>query len=143
MHEREIDRLRSALVHVDATLLLFDPATDPEATTPHKQHPQRLHYFAPSEQTRRVFDTIRVHGTVSAGELVDAAMAEKGFPATHRQVRSEFVARFTRTLDARRRRGQLAKIGHGPGVRFKLAPREQSCSNCGLWGVCLNLATPL
>lgn len=92
MHEREIDRLRSVLVHVDATMLLFDPATDPEAIAPRQRHPQRLHYFAPGEQTRRVFDAIRVHGTISAGELVDDAMAEKGFPATDRQVRREFVA---------------------------------------------------
>ena len=29
MHSREIDRLRSELVHLDATLRPFDPATEP------------------------------------------------------------------------------------------------------------------
>jgi hypothetical protein len=30
MHSREIDRLRRELIHLDATLRLFDPATDPQ-----------------------------------------------------------------------------------------------------------------
>ena len=29
MHSRELDRLRATLVHIDATLWLFDPETDP------------------------------------------------------------------------------------------------------------------
>jgi hypothetical protein len=29
MHSREIDRLRAELVHLDATMQLFDPETDP------------------------------------------------------------------------------------------------------------------
>ena len=34
MHEGEIDRLRTELVHLDATMRLFDPDTDPDDIMP-------------------------------------------------------------------------------------------------------------
>jgi hypothetical protein len=121
MHEREIDRLRSVLIHLDATLLLFDPATDPEDIAPRKRNPKRLHYFGPGEQSRRVLEAIRDHSSISALELAVAAMTDKGFPETVRQVRREFVSRFTKTLQNQVRRGTIERIGNGRGVRFKVA----------------------
>ena len=51
-------------------------------------------------------------------------MRDKGLPETDRAQRREFVNRFLNVMGDMKRRGHLAKIGHGPGVRFKLAPRE-------------------
>jgi hypothetical protein len=124
MHEREIDQLRSALIHLDATLLLFDPGTDPEDIAPRKRNPRRPHYFGPGEQSRRVLEAVRDHGSVSARELALAAMADKGFPETDRQVRREFVSRFMKALHNQERRGTIQRIGKGRGVRFKVAERE-------------------
>src|SRR3954465_871350 len=86
MHEREIDQLRSALIHLDATLLLFDPGTDPEDIAPRKRNPKRLHYFGPGEQSRRVLEAVRDHGSVSARELAFAAIGDKSFSETPRAV---------------------------------------------------------
>jgi hypothetical protein len=124
MHEREIDRLRSALIHLDATLLLFDPRTDPEDIPSRRRNPKRLHYFGPGEQSRRVLEAIRDHGSVSARELALAAMADKGFAESDRQVRREFIARFMKALHNQARRGTIERIGSGRGVRFKVAERE-------------------
>jgi hypothetical protein len=124
MHQREIDRLRSTLIHLDATLLLFDPGIDPKDIAPRKRNPKRLHYFGPGEQSRRVLEAIRDHGSISARELALAAMADKGFPETDRQVRREFIARFMKALHNQVRRGTIERIGNGRGVRFKVAERE-------------------
>ena len=35
MHTREIDRLRAQLIHLDATLRLFDPETEPKPDSPY------------------------------------------------------------------------------------------------------------
>src|SRR3954469_12439189 len=81
MHEREIDQLRSALIHLDATLLLFDPGTDPEDIAPRKRNPKRLHYFGPGEQSCRVLEAIRDdrRGPLGTERCVWTAPALQGF----------------------------------------------------------------
>ena len=51
MHNREIDRLRSELVHLDATLRLFDPYIQPDEIASRKRWPRRTDYFARGELT--------------------------------------------------------------------------------------------
>ncbi len=41
MHSCEIDRLRAELVHLDATLRLFDPATEPSDIPALRRYPRR------------------------------------------------------------------------------------------------------
>ena len=41
MHSREVDRLRATLIHIDATLRLFDPETDPNDIRAMRRYPQR------------------------------------------------------------------------------------------------------
>jgi hypothetical protein len=122
-HQRQIDRLRTSLVHLDATLLLFDPEGDPEAIKP-RRITRRSHYFAAGEQARRIYEAIRDHGSVSAVEVAVAAMADKSLPEADRKLRREFVGRFTKALQNQVTRGKLAKIGKGPGTRFALATAE-------------------
>jgi hypothetical protein len=71
-----------------------------------------------------VLEAIRDHGSISARELALAAMADKGFAESDRQVRREFVSRFMKALHNQVRRGTIERIGHGRGVRFKVAERE-------------------
>jgi hypothetical protein len=126
VHQREIDRLRGDLVHLDAALRLFDPGTDPNDILPHRRFPRRSHYFATGEQTRRVFEAIRDHGTVSATELALKAMTDFGISETDAKIRREFVSRFMNTLHAQVRRGTVERIrvGDSRDVRWKIAPRE-------------------
>jgi hypothetical protein len=113
MHNREIDRLRSELVHLDATLRLFDPYIQPDEIASRKRWPRRTDYFARGELTRLVFDAIREHGTTSAGELAAAAMTARSIPDTDNAIRRDFVARFLNTLHDLLRRGTVEKIGQG------------------------------
>jgi hypothetical protein len=98
MHQREIERLRVDLVHLDATMRLLDPGTDPDDIMPRRRLPKRSHYFDKGEQSRRVYQALRERGIVTAVELALAAMADKGIPETDKGVRQDFVARFTNTL---------------------------------------------
>jgi hypothetical protein len=124
MHEREVDRLRAELVHVDATLRLFDPGTDPDDITALRRFPRRTEYFARGEVTKRVYDALRGTAEVRAQDLADQAMRDKGLPEADRAQRREFTYRFLNVMGDMKRRGNLIKIGHGPGVRFRIAPRE-------------------
>ena len=124
MHEREVDRLRAELVHVDATMRLFDPGTDPAAIEPLRRFPRRIKYFARGEVTKRVYDALRDAPEIRAQELADQAMRDKGMPETDRAQRREFVNRFLNVMGDMKRRGKLAKIGRRPGVRWRIAARE-------------------
>jgi len=74
MHQREIEKLRIELLHVDATPRMFDPNT-PAGDTPAKRiWPRWTEYFAKGELARRVYDAIRENGSVPAGELACEAM---------------------------------------------------------------------
>jgi hypothetical protein len=124
MHQREIERLRVDLVHLDATMRLLDPGTDPNDIMPRRRLPKRSHYFDRGEQSRRVYQALRERGIVTAVELALAAMADKGIPETDKGVRQDFVARFTNTLHDQLRRGTVERIGELRNVRWKLAPAE-------------------
>jgi hypothetical protein len=71
-----------------------------------------------------VYDALRAAPEIRAQDLADTAMREKGLPDTDRAQRREFVNRFLNVMGDMKRRGKLAKIGQGPGVRFKLVARE-------------------
>jgi hypothetical protein len=124
MYEREVDRLRAELVHVDATLRLFDPGTDPADIAALRRFPRRTEYFARGEVTKRVYDALRAAPEIRAQDIADQAMRDKGMPETDRAQRREFVNRFLNVMGDMKRRGKLVKIGRAPKVRFKIAPRE-------------------
>jgi hypothetical protein len=126
MHQREVDRIRTELVHLDATLRLFDPYVLPEEIAPRQRWPRRSDYFAKGELTRLVYEAMRDNGTTAAGELAATAMATRNIPETDGRTRRDFVARFLNTLHDMRRRGTVEKIGQGRGVRWRLAEREPS-----------------
>lgn len=82
MHNREVDRLRAELVHLDATLRY--PADDFGSR---KRWPRRTDYFARGELTRLVFEALRENGTTAAGELVAAAMTARSIPESDGAIR--------------------------------------------------------
>jgi hypothetical protein len=124
MHGREIDRLRSELIHLDATLRLFDPETDPTDVPALHRYPKRTEWFARGEVTRRMYETLRDEGTVSPRELAKRAMVAKGISETDRKVRKDIAALFTNVACYLTQRGKLVKVGRGPDARWKLAPME-------------------
>lgn len=126
MHEREVDRLRAELVHVDATMRLFDPGTDPDDIAALRRFPRRTEYFSRGEVTKRIYDALRDAPEVLAQDIADQAMRDKGLPETDRAQRREFVNRFLNVMGDMKRRGKLVKIGRAPGVRWEIAPTERN-----------------
>jgi hypothetical protein len=125
MHSREIDRLRAELVHLDVTMRLFDPDTDPEDIPAIRGYPRRTEWFARGEVTRLVYEALRGNKIIWPREIAKAAMASKGIPETDKAIRKDIVSRFTNVVYDLTRRGQLEKIGQGEGARWKLAPKER------------------
>jgi hypothetical protein len=77
-----------------------------------------------STATRRVYEAIRERGVITAVELALTAMADKGIPETDKNIRREFVSRFTNTLIDQLRRGRIERIGERRNVHWKLEPTE-------------------
>jgi hypothetical protein len=125
MHGREIDRLRAELVHLDYTLKLFDPALDPEDLPALQRRPRRTEWFAKGEVTQRVYEAARDKGIIWPREIAKAAMVAKGIPETDKLTTRDIISRFANVVYDLTRRGQLEKIGHGQGARWKLAPPER------------------
>jgi hypothetical protein len=124
MLEVTAEQLRADLVHLDATLRILDPNTIPDDIGAIRIVPRRTDWFPRGEVTRRIYEALRDVPDVRAQDLADAAMAEKGVPATDRMTRRLFVNLFLNTMHHLVRKGKLAKIGRGPGVRFRLAEWE-------------------
>ena len=127
MHSREIDRLRAELVHLDATMQLFDPETDPSDVPALRRYPRRTEWFARGEVTQRVYEAFREQEIIWPREIAKRAMLEKGIAETDKKVLRDIVARFTNVAYDLTRRGKLVKIGHGQGARWKLAPTDLNC----------------
>lgn len=124
MHNREIDRLRTEILHLDFVLRLFDPDTEPADVGIVNVRPRRTEWFARGEVTLRIYSAIRAHGSMSPRELAKSAMADKAIPESDRLTRKDIISRFANVAHDLARKGKLAKVGSGPGVRFKLAEGE-------------------
>src|SRR5215212_7069610 len=111
MHSREIDRLRAELVHLDATMQLFDPDTDPSDVPALRRYPRRTEWFARGEVTQRIYETFRTQDVIWPREIAKRAMAEKGISETDKKIMEDIVARITSVAYYLTRRGKLVKIG--------------------------------
>ncbi len=79
-------------------------------------------YFTHGELSRRIYEALRAGAdSVSAAELAEDAMKDKGLPADDRRLRATFLSRFLVRLDQMAEKGTIERIGAGSGVRWKLA----------------------
>lgn len=120
--EKQIERLRTELVHLDAVLRMFRPDFKAEGLPVRHRRPTESPYFAHGEMTRRIFDAMRECGTVTSLEIATAAMSDKGLdPDADATTRTGFVRRATLQLNDMFRKGKVEKIGRGRAMRWKLA----------------------
>jgi hypothetical protein len=115
--EKQIAAHRVDLSHIDRVLRLMDPKGEIDEVR--KAKPRNTGHFAHSELSRRVYDALRQGSTVSAAELADKAITDKGIEAA--QVRAEFISKFLVRLAQMTRGGQIERIRRGNGVRWRLA----------------------
>lgn len=116
--EKRLAERRADLVHIDNALRILNSPIAGEAIPARRPRPRNSGYFAHGELSRRIYDALRTHETVSGAELADIALADKGIE--DRGVRATFVARFLVRLDQMVRNGDVERIGSGNGVRWRL-----------------------
>lgn len=76
--ERQVDRQRADLGHIDATIRLFDPSIEDEET---RSTAPRAHnnWFRPGECRRRIYDVLReVTEAMTTRDVVAGVMKAKG-----------------------------------------------------------------
>ena len=124
MHNNEVARLRAELVHLDVVMRMFDPSTDPDDVPALRRWPVKTEWFARGETAQRVYDAMRTGEPLKPTRLADEAIKAKKIDAPDRATRREIIARFSNMLYTLARRGDLVKVGHGPGAFWKVAPKE-------------------
>jgi hypothetical protein len=121
--EKRIEQLRTELVHLDAVLRMFRPNFKAEGLPVRHRRPTKSPYFAHGELTKRIYDAMRIGGTVSSVDIAVAAMRDKGLdPDTDPTTRADFVRRVTLQLNDLCRKGKVEKVGRGRALRWKLLP---------------------
>ena len=120
-HEKQIERLQTELVHLDAVLRMFRPDFKAEELPVRHRRPTKSPYFRHGELTKRIYDALRVNGTIASLDVALAAMREKGLdPESDPATRTDFVRRVTLQLNDVARKGKVEKIGKGRAMRWKL-----------------------
>jgi hypothetical protein len=120
--EKRVARLQTELVHLDAVLRMFRPDFKAEGLPVRHRRPTKSPYFTHGELTQRIFDGMRLGGTVTSFEVAAQAMRDKGLePENDKSTRTDFVRRVALALGDMQRKGKVEKIGKGRALRWKLA----------------------
>jgi len=79
--EKKIGQHRADLVHLDATMRIFDPESQPEAIRPRQQR-TRNEWFDHGECVRLVCDILRdAPAPMATANIASRLIAQKGIPA--------------------------------------------------------------
>lgn len=106
------------LVHLDATLRLFDPGYQDGDVPPRKTY-KRLKFFRQGELSRLILDTLRTAGKpVGAADVVTAVLAALGHEEAARPALAPRVRTNLQYLE--KQRGVVVKNGSGRSARWSL-----------------------
>jgi hypothetical protein len=117
--EKRLDEYRADLLHIDNALRLLNSRVAGNAIPPRLPRPRKRGYFAHGELTRRIYEGLRERQIMSAAELADIAMADKGLD--DKELRATMITRFLVRLNQMVPLGSIERIGRGNGVRWRLA----------------------
>src|ERR1039457_6713944 len=121
--EKKIGRLRASLLHVDASLRLFSPGTDPDAIQPKRPY-RRTRYFAARELSRRCLDTLREanHTPMTTAQIAVVIMLAKGYPADDDELKAVVIEMVLTVLRRLCKDGSVIKSGTTQDTQWMLAP---------------------
>jgi hypothetical protein len=121
--EKKVKTYRARLAHIDETIKIFSPATDPEAI-PAKRTYRRARYFSRGEFARLCMDELRkANAPMTTAEIVAGVIAAKGLPKGLAPILTEKALAYLRT---KLTTANIVKTGTTQGVRWALADREGS-----------------
>jgi hypothetical protein len=116
--ERQASRARARLSHIDETIKMFSPETDPESIKP-KRTFYRSRYFGRGEFARLCLDALRsADGPLTTAEIVASVRQSKELPESVVPNLSEKTLAYLRT---KQRAGAVTKTGTTQGTRWALA----------------------
>src|SRR5258708_32704530 len=119
--EKKVKTWRARLAHIDETIKIFSPATDPEAIPPKRTY-RRARYFSRGEFARLCMDELRrAAGPLTTAEIVAGGIAAKGLPKGLAPVLTEKALAYLRTKLAT---GAVVKTGKTQGARWALTVRD-------------------
>lgn len=111
------------LVHLDATLRLFDPDMDPSKLPNKATH---INLFKQGELSRYVLDALRRAGEpMAVKDLVTAVLQAMGHGEEGRNV---IRVRVRANLSYHAKRETIVKVGEGPRTRWTLAESKSESS---------------
>jgi hypothetical protein len=115
--EAKLRHCRESLVHVDATLRLLDPESEPESI-PTKRPIKRVKLFRQGELGRMIMGALRdADEAISTRAIVDRVLAAGGHGEGARRALS---GRVRGNLAYLQRRSVVVKIGDGRDARWAL-----------------------
>ena len=116
---RKLRYLRDALIHIDATLTLFDPNGDPKAITAKRPY-HKVKLFGSGKLNRLVMDALRRGARpMTTPEIVASIVAELGYGPDAAKGMSHTVRA---NLAYLARAGRVVKEGEREGAKWRLAP---------------------
>jgi hypothetical protein len=127
-HERKARDWRAALVHVDATLKLFDDTLDPEIIRPKRVH-RKSRYFDGPELARLIQGELRkADGTpLTTLALFDAAIRTGDIPSQP-HLRVTLKERIIKYLNLKAEQGLIVRVGLSHQATWKLSEVGESDS---------------
>jgi hypothetical protein len=119
---RDLQRLRAALEHLDATLCLFDPAAEPEAIEPKAWRP-KADWAKRGEMTRICLDTLRrASAPLCNRDIALALMTARGMDINDDRLVTLIAKRVGCCLRMQRETGRVtSEDGPGQTVAWRLA----------------------
>jgi hypothetical protein len=121
--EKKIGRLRASLLHVDASLRLFSPDSNPDAIPPKRPY-RRTRYFAARELSRRCLDTLREANStpITTTQIAVIIMLAKGYPADDDALKAVVIEMVLTVLRRLCKNGSVVKSGTSRDAQWALAP---------------------
>jgi|SRR5450631_619055 hypothetical protein len=118
--EKKVATWRARLAHIDASIKIFSPETDPEAIPPRRTY-RRSGYFRKGEFARLCLDELRkANGTpITTAQIVTSILEGKGMPndpALFASVNERALV----YLRQQRKRGAVSKTGTSRDAQWVL-----------------------
>lgn len=131
-HEGIVCDLKTILAHIDATLFHLGYYPD-GAEAPKKSMAAGLFYQG--ELPRILMKLLRVHPDgVALRELVQMVCTQKGWDTDHDRFNRELRLKISRTLDRKKLKGVIERIGEGPVGRWRVVRLPRAASSLSIGG---------
>jgi hypothetical protein len=119
--QRELDRHRADLMHIDGVLRVLTTDLDPETIRPKRAY-RRNRYFARNELSRLCLGVLRTAGEpLSTDDITDRVITAKGFDSGEAILRAAIRDQVGSIVKRLHRNGAVENIGAGRASKWKLA----------------------